>query len=167
MKRRIVLSSVSLGAAVMLLGLVACYPTTDDMNRVVAAGREYQAGLHQGTVDVMTEQHAAMTPELRAEFEAMRVQYDAMAAQLKAAAGEVVATGPAIGGLSENDELIPWLLGLFNLGWLYPFIKGFGKSRSSTEVAQATADITAIKLDLATAAQPGAAVPSDGPGLTT
>jgi hypothetical protein len=153
-----------MGVAALPLYLVACYPTTDDVNSMAAAEREYAAGLHEGTVDTMTEQHAAMTPELRAEFEAMRGQYAAVVSQLKDRAGETVATGPSVGGIGENDELIPWLLGLFNLGWLYPFIKGFGKSRASDEVAQATSDITAIKLDLATAAKPGAAVPSDVAG---
>ena len=144
---------------VSLLVAVGCYPTTADVNTMAAAERDYVAGLHNAGNELMTEQHSAMTPELAEAFAAMQGQYNDLSAQLRANAAETTAEGVSLGGASGFG--IEWLLGVFNLGWLYPFIKGFGKSRASVEVAKATDDITAIKLGLATAAKPGEAMPSD------
>lgn len=139
------------------------FPTTDDVNRMQDSEREYVGGLHDASNALMTEQHTAMTPELAEAFAAMKTQYNDLTAQLAAKAGEAKASGVDLGALGGDAGGIgiEWILGLFNLGWLYPFIKGFGKSRASTEVAKATEDITEIKLGLATAAKTGAAMPSD------
>lgn len=145
-----------------LLITTGCFPTTEDMDNALAAGREFTGGLHAASDDLMTQQHSAMNPELHDPFVSMLDEAVAKGAALAATAGETKASGPAVAGLlGESNGLVPWILGLFNLGWIYPFIKGFGKSRASTEIAKATADITALKLELATAAKSGGAVPSD------
>ena len=156
-------AAVGLGAVV-----VGCYPTTEDVNTMARADHDFVAGEHQATRDLMTDQHGIQDPAAAEAMLAMNDNFSAVVQQLRERVDVVEATGPAVGlGGVGADDTIPWLLGLFNLGWLYPFIKGFGKSRASDEVAQATADITGIKLDLATAAKGGAAVPSDGPGWPT
>lgn len=146
-----------------LLITTGCFPTTDDMDNALEAGREYTGGLHEASDDLMTQQHSAMAPELHDPFADMLVEAIEKGKALAATAGETKASGDVLAGVGGGfgGIGIEWILGLFNLGWLYPFIKGFGKSRASDEVAKATSDITAMKLELATAAKPGAAVPSD------
>ena len=152
---------------VLLIGVTVytcagCFPTTKDVNNLAEAERTFQQGLSEGVVETMTEQHAAMTPELADAFAVMQGQYNELSAQLKAKASQAKASGPDIGALGGSGSgILQWILGLFNLGWLYPFIKGFGKSRASGEVDALKNEVAALKLNLATAAKPGSDMPSD------
>jgi len=139
------------GAAVLVVG---CFPTTEDVNRLQDADHEFVAGLHQGTVAIMTEQHAAMTPELAQAFSAMKGEYNELAAQLKSNAAGVKASGLSVGGLGGSgvSGFLGGILDLMGLGWIATL---FLPSR-------ATKKITELELDLAKAAKSGALVPSDG-----
>lgn len=154
-KNVLTICGYALLCAVTAYTCMGCFPTTADVNGMQAANQEFNKGLHDAGNKMMTEQHSAMTPELAEAFAVMQGQYDDLSAQLRARASETKAAGVsvgALGGESAGGGVIQWILGLFNLGWLYPFFKGFGKSRSSSEVAKATADILDLKLNLATKA---------------
>lgn len=130
------------------------FPTVKDINTLAEADHEFVAGLHEGTADLMTEQHAAMTPELAEAFGVMTSQYNDVVARLKEKAGGAKAEGVSVGGLGGNGVtgFVGGILDLLGLGWIATL---FLPSR-------ATKKITALELALAQAAKSGALVPSDG-----
>lgn len=79
------------------------FPTVKDVNTMAEADHEFVAGLHDAGNDLMTEQHAAMTPELAEAFAAMKGQYDDLAAQLASRASGAKATGVSVGGLGGGE----------------------------------------------------------------
>ncbi len=130
------------------------YPTLANVKEMGETEKDFQKDLQAATVDVMTEQHAAMSPEVAEALKGMQVQYTALADKYRASAAEKDAAvqGPALGNFGTGG-----LQGMFNLlglGWLWPLLNGFfGKSRASKE-------ITDLKLSLATAASTGEVLPS-------
>lgn len=129
------------------------YPTVADVNTLAEADRDYQDGLHAGQIDTLTEQHAAMAPEVRAELDAIVGQYNALSAQLREKAGGVTAKGVELGGF--GGELIPKLMSMFGFGSLIPiYSMFFGKSRAQKEIDE-------LKSKLAVSAPAGEAFPGE------
>lgn len=183
---------MKLGTAVILfciLGIAASistggcmFPTKGDVNDMRQSDLEHREGLAAGTVSTMTEQHKAMTePEVDARLEAMAARFMSEIKVLRAEADKAVATGPDFGDLGEGigglaglgaNDIITGIIGLLTGGSLWSIIGGmFKPSRATPRIdalEKSTTDrIKEIELALATAAKAGAAVPSDGPGLST
>ncbi len=118
------------------------------------ADHEFVAGLHDAGNDLMTDQHAAMTPELAEAFAAMKGQYDDLAAKLASRASGVTASGVSVAGLGGNGVtgFIGGLLDILGIGWIATL---FMPSRATKKISE-------IQLGLAEAAKAGALVPSDG-----
>lgn len=122
------------------------FPTLANVKTMAETEKDFQKDLQGATVDVMTEQHSAQTPELSEAMQIMQSQYNEVAAQLRAMAADKDA---AIKGFDAGGLTTGGLQGLFNilgLGWLWPvFSMFFGKSRASEELSD-------LKMKLATKA---------------
>lgn len=145
-----------LGAAVLLAGGCEAFnfPTVKDVNALAEADHEFVAGLHDAGNDLMTDQHAAMTPELAEALAIMQAQYEDVSAQLQARASGTKAAGLSVGGLGGNGVtgFIGGLLDILGLGWVATL---FMPSRATKKISE-------IELALATAAKAGEEIPSDG-----
>ena len=125
------------------------YPTISDVRTLTESENDHRSGLQEATVETMTAQHTAMTPELEAVFATILVMNQEAAASLKSIADEKAASvkGPEIGGLGAlGGGLIPQLMSMFGVGSLIPIYNMFfGKSRAQSEIDD-------LKLKLATRA---------------
>lgn len=165
---------LGMGAAALPLYLVACgvFPTTHDVNRLTTADHEFVAGEHQATRNQMTEEHKIQTPD--AVDLLAQVNADAAAAvqELRVRVDAVLAQGAE---LSDFGSLNDWITGvavLLSGGGAGTLLLGRSKpSRATTRIDELERHlrdkIASLELDLATAAKPGSAMPSDGPGLST
>ena len=137
-RSRWMMAVMALPFCMMGVGLLAScdgimYPTVSDVNTMADADRTYQEELHAGQIDTLTEQHAAMAPEVRAELDALRAQFAELVANSNATASGAVATGPEISALCGFG--IESLLSMFGLGSLIPIYNMFfGKSRAQKEL---------------------------------
>jgi len=139
--------------AVLPIYLWSCdslmYPTVADVQTLAESENEHRDGLQAATVETMTAQHTAMTPELEAVFATLLEQNKELSASLSKLAADKVATvkGPQIGGLEGlGGGMIPQLLSMFGLGSLIPIYNMFfGKSRAQKELDE-------MKLAMATRA---------------
>lgn len=156
----IVLPMLWLCGAVCLVGCdTLMYPTDKEVKALAVLENEHRTDLQNATVEVMTEQHTAMTPELEAVFAALLVQNQELSASLKKLAADRVAAvkGPQIGSLGDalGGGLVPQLMSMFGLGALIPIYNMFfGKSRAQKE-------LDAINMKLAVAAPAGEAFPGE------
>lgn len=139
------------------------FPTTDDMDRATEADHNFVSGEHEGIVDAFTKQHALQNPELSPELQAVVEEYKLAVVELRALADEVKAEGFDIMGTEGMAMLLAAFPGVGL--WLRETRK---PSRSAGQVAQLEAhasvrkdEIAELRLALATASKPGAAMPSD------
>lgn len=168
-------------AAVMVLPvyLGGCdsvmFPTLADVKTLAESENEHRTGLQAATVETMTEQHTAMTPELEEVLAVILEQNREMSNLLKTAAAEKVSSveGPSIGGVGDalGGGLIPSLLSMFGLGSLIPIYNMFfGRSRGESAVAAVKEksendlsdlkeEIAELKLNLATKAGANETIP--------
>lgn len=150
--------------------MIACYPTTDDVNRLQAANQEFNVGLHDAGNDLMTKQHQEMTPAVAEALALMNAQYLEVSAELKRVAGRAQATGADVGGLMGDGF---WGL----IGVMFPGFAGIGlwiqnllkPSRAASQVAAlqdeaktAAVELNNLRIDLATAADAGEKLPIGG-----
>lgn len=138
-----VLSMVIASFMVLPVYLGGCdsvmFPTLADVKTLAESENEHRTGLQAATVETMTEQHTAMTPELEEVLAVILEQNREMSNLLKTAAAEKVSSveGPSIGGIGDvlGGGLIPQLMSMFGLGSLIPlYSMFFGKSRAQKEL---------------------------------
>lgn len=158
--------------ATVPLYLVACgdwaYPTVADINTLAAADHEFVAGEHQTTRDQMSAEHTVQTPEQSAALAQVNADAAAAVRELRDKVDAVQAKGADLGGLG-GASLWEWLVTAMGGGGLLGWITNlFKPSRATGQIndleKDTTSRIAALELALATAAKPGAAVPSDSPG---
>ncbi len=153
-----------LGGSLMVAGCM--FPTTDDVNEMQRADHDFVSGEHAGIVDAFTKQHEIQNPDLSPEMQAVVGQYNALAAQLRLIADETKAEGLDVTETELWSMAVAAFPGLAGVGlWLRESRK---PSRSAEAVAKLEAaasesanELTALRLALATAGKPGAAMPSD------
>lgn len=162
---------LSLLCVLVSVGLmIACYPTTDDVNRMQESNQVFNAGLHDASNDLMTKQHQEMTPAVAEALALMNAQYLEVSAELKKVAGSVKAKGADVGGLMSGGiwEIVGLMFpGLAGIGlWIQNLLK---PSRASGQVAAleaeakvTAAELNALKLSLAKAADAGELLPIGG-----
>lgn len=155
-----------------LLITTGCFPTTDDVNRLTKADHEFVAEEHKAIRDQMTLEHTVQTPEFSEELIAINDNYMAVVTELRKRVDAVEAKGLSLEELGGGFDIDIWgLLGMISPGlagvglWLQNLLK---PSRAAVQVSKLESDAVAtakeladLKMQLSTAAKPGASVPSD------